>query len=238
MRNLRSQTIDSVSDTSHGRLTPILTNHLKDEAYIRLKAAIVNLRLPPGTPLIEARLAEQLGTSKTPVRHALIRLEKEGFVHTLPYRGTFVHYVTADDMRELFEVREALERAGARLACKRATPEEIDELRSILAETCGAIQRGDLEAAFPFIHRFHIRSMEVARSSRLMAAYLDIDSQMERIRIIAGHIPGRLDVSAQEHARILDAVEARDEQAAERAVHVHLGSLLDAYLRAVSNQTK
>src|SRR4051794_1573230 len=105
MRNLRSQTTDAGRETSHTGLQPIRSNHLKDQAYLRLKDAIVSLQIPPGTPLVEARLAEQLGISKTPIRHALIRLEQEGFVHTVPFKGTFVHYVTADDMRELFELR-------------------------------------------------------------------------------------------------------------------------------------
>lgn len=236
MRNVRYQIVGNIVNTPGANLQPIRTSHLKDEAYTRLKAAIVSVHLPPGAALIEARLAEQLGISKTPIRHALIRLEKEGFVSTVPFKGTFVLYVTSDDMRELFEVREAYERAGARLAVQRASDDELSELRGILDETRRAAHSGELEASFPLIQAFHRRFMEIARSPRLLAAYGDVDSQMERIRIIAGHIPGRVDVSVDEHSRVLAAIEARDAGAAERAVHDHLTSLLAAYLDAMASQ--
>lgn len=235
MRNLRLQTTDPLSRTPEARLTPIHTTHLKDEAYIRLREAIVTLHLPPGAPLVEANLASQLGTSKTPVRHALIRLEKEGFVQSTPSRGMTVHHLTVCDMRELFEFREALECASARLAVERASRSELAALRDTLTTMRTLSERGATDEMVPCIRQFHIQMIGLAHNGRISATYLDLDGQMERLRHIAGHIPGRLDISMEEHGRILEALERQDGPAVDRAIRDHLASLLTAYLDAVAD---
>ncbi len=237
MRNFGSGISDAESGTGNDSLQPIQIRHLKDEAYHRLKEAIVSLQLPPGEFLVEARLAQQLGVSKTPVRHALIRLEKEHFVHTVPFKGTYVHGVTEDDMRELFELRLALEQAGVQFAVARAELSDLQEVRRVLDQTREVIQGNDPDAAAPYIQRFHVLLMQAARSGRLMGTFSDIDSQMQRMRILAGHIPGRLETSLREHEHILNAVEERDDVAAVAATRDHLNSLLADYLNAVAAQT-
>ncbi len=89
---------------------------LKDKAYHAIKAAILSLKLKPGDPLVESDLAQQLGISKTPVRDALLELEREGFVTKVPFKGTYVTEITLKDVREVFQVRAVLEGLAARLA--------------------------------------------------------------------------------------------------------------------------
>src|SRR2546423_4239784 len=87
-----------------------------DWVYEELKSAIVDLRLAPGDPLREATLADQLGVSKTPIREALTRLEREGLVETTSFKGAVVTGYSAQDLRELYELRELLEIAAIRAA--------------------------------------------------------------------------------------------------------------------------
>lgn len=229
MRDLRYQ-------VSEPLLQPIQSSQLEDEAYIRLRDAIITLQLAPGAVLMPSRLAAQLGISKTPLRHALIRLEHEGFVETIAFKGTFVRDVTVRDMEDLFELREALERAAVRLAIARAGEENLARLQGIVEEADLLLKAGDSEAILPLIQRFHLACVEAAHSPRLAASFHDVDAQMERLRYIAGHIPGRVAVSLREHRAILEAVQARDERRAEEAVHSHLCSLLDAYRAAAQGR--
>src|SRR5260370_14810230 len=149
MRDLRYQ----VREAS---LEPIRSSQLEDEAYLRLRDAIITLHLAPGAVLMPSRLAAQLGISKTPLRHALIRLEHEGFVETIAFNGTFVRDVTIRDMEDLFELREALERAAVRLAIARAGEANLVQLQGIAEEADPLLQAGGSEAILPLIHSSHL----------------------------------------------------------------------------------
>jgi len=94
---------------------------LKDTVYVQLRDDIVNGVLPPGTVLREAELAARFGVSKTPLRDALVRLQKDGFVEIPPYRSAVVVGYSRTDLREIYELRELLEGACARQACSPET---------------------------------------------------------------------------------------------------------------------
>ena len=91
---------------------------LTERVYSSVKEAILSLNLKPGSPLVEDELAGQLGTSKTPVRDALLALERDGLVTKIPYKGTYVSELTEDDAVEIFQLRSALEGLASRLAAK------------------------------------------------------------------------------------------------------------------------
>ena len=95
-----------------------------DWVYEEVREAIIDLRLQPGEPLREATIAEQLGVSKTPVREALTRLEQEGLVETTSFKGAVVSGYSAEDLQEIYELRELLEGAAARAAAESAPPAE------------------------------------------------------------------------------------------------------------------
>ena len=103
-----------------------------DWAYEEIRDAIIGLRLQPGDSLREAALAERLGVSKTPVREALGRLEKEGLVETTSFKGAVVSSYSREDLIEIYELRELLEGAAARTAADRSSTETVDRLRDIV----------------------------------------------------------------------------------------------------------
>ena len=114
-------------------ITPIDgPNSLKDRAYHRIKAAILNLELKPGDPLVEGELAERLGISKTPVRDALTELRREGLVTKIPYSGTCVSEITQQDIRDIIQIRGVLEALAARLATPLLTGARSEEHTSEL----------------------------------------------------------------------------------------------------------
>ena len=104
---------------------------LVDEVYERLRDAIASGRLPPETRLFQEQLASSLGVSRTPLREALLRLEREGYLYTLPRRGMFVRSLTVDQIIDLYQLREALEPFAARLACEAATTRDRERVQTI-----------------------------------------------------------------------------------------------------------
>src|SRR5947207_10347231 len=113
----------------------VATRSQSEEAYTRILDRIVSLEMPPGSVVNEARLREELGIGRTPIREALQRLARENFVRSIPHRGTFVTDVNITDLARITEVRIVLEAHAARLATEKLTSadrESIEELLELL----------------------------------------------------------------------------------------------------------
>jgi DNA-binding GntR family transcriptional regulator len=219
---------------AHVDLPRLQNSHLKDEAYRLIKEAITSVHFRPGDPVIEGDLARRLGISKTPVRNALVRLEQEGFVQTLPFRGTFVADVSVGDVREIYEVRSALEETAIRLLIERLSSADIRELRSAIAEVEAKLQAGQLEESFDSIREFHEGIVRRSGNRWLIEMYGTLSGHLTRIRNICGHIPGRVEKSVSEHKTIIAAIEAHDSPAAIVALRAHLESLTGDYSQAAA----
>ncbi len=200
---------------------------LKDHAYQRIKDAILNLQLKPGAPLVEAELAERLGISKTPVRDALLELRREGLVTKIPYSGTFVSEITAQDIREIIQVRAVLEGLAARLATSILSESDLEYLESLIDRELEAIDAGNIELATQLNGRFHEIILAQVENKRLVALAENFENQLQRFRILSSHLNGRLRKSAEEHRHVLVALRARDADNAEALFRKHLLSVLD-----------
>jgi DNA-binding transcriptional regulator YhcF (GntR family) len=108
---------------------------LRDQVVGNLRNAIINGQFAPGARLVERQMCELLGVSRTLVREALRQLEAEGWIRILPYRGPVVITMTPDEVRDLYEVRSALEGIAAQRAATRATPEQLDRLEAAVEAT-------------------------------------------------------------------------------------------------------
>ena len=108
---------------------------LKDWVYLKLREEIVATQLPPGYVLREAELAARFGVSKTPLREAFVRLEKDGFVQIAPYRSAVVSGYSRQDLREIYEVRELLEGQCAREAAVNIATEDLAALNRIVRDS-------------------------------------------------------------------------------------------------------
>lgn len=203
---------------------------LTSRAYEALRAAITSRGLPPGQKLSVPALARQLNVSRTPVKEALVRLEQEGLVATIPHRGPFVAFLGADDVREIYEVREVLEGLVAALAATRADGARRAALRRLLAEQARALRANDLDAIMRFDMAFHRELRSLAGNRRLATLLQTLQDQVRMVFATSITIPGRRQRAVAEHRKILAAVEARDPRAAERAAREHIRRVRDAVL--------
>ena len=108
---------------------------LRDVVFQTLRQAILRGELKPGERLMEIHLAQKLGVSRTPVREAIRKLELEGLVLMIPRKGAIVAEITVQDLEDVLEVRMALEELAVKIACKRITQEQLEEILEILTET-------------------------------------------------------------------------------------------------------
>jgi DNA-binding GntR family transcriptional regulator len=199
---------------------------LKDKAYNAIKSAILSLQIEPGNPLVESDLAQQLGISKTPVRDALLELEREGFVIKIPFKGTYVTEITLKDVREVFQLRAVLEGLAARLAAPLFSDEELEEAEKIITAAGVALAEGDIALCSEHGKRFHKLIINKADNQRLQTIIPNLDDHLQRFRFLSDQINGRLNKSLKEHGKILEALQRRDPIAAEEAVRNHLFSVL------------
>lgn len=199
---------------------------LKDKAYKAIKSAILSLKFKPGDPLVESELAQQLGISKTPVRDALLELEREGFVTKILFKGTYVTEVTLRDVREVFQVRAVLEGLAARLATPLLSAEELEEADKIIAAAEAALSKDDIALCSEYGRRFHGLIINKTDNQRLQSITLNLDDHLQRFRLLSDQINGRLNKSLKEHRKILEALRSRDPIAVEEAVRGHFFSVL------------
>jgi DNA-binding GntR family transcriptional regulator len=153
-------------------------------------------------------------------------------VQTLPFRGTFVAGVSVRDVLELYQVRGALEELAIRLMISSLTDEDIDGLRGAVTDVEERLRQGHLEESFDSIREFHEGIVGLSGNHWLIEMYGNLTDHLTRIRSICGHIPGRVEKSAQEHDRIIEALTRRDTLGAVAALRDHLASLTTDYSRA------
>ncbi len=198
---------------------------LKDRVYEALKQAIMEMDIyaemePP--KLDERRLAEELGVSRTPIREALLRLEQEGLVLTIPRRGAFVARKTKKEVLEMIQVWAALESMAARLATERASDQEIARLRGMFA----TLEEGEKASAHIDEYsdqniEFHQRIIGLSHSDLLIAMAASLFVHMRWIRAHTIGESDRVERSVIDHMHIIEALENRDTGLAEQLVRDH-----------------
>jgi DNA-binding GntR family transcriptional regulator len=208
-----------------------------DWVYEELKAAIVDLRLPPGDPLREATLAGQLGVSKTPIREALTRLEREGLVETTSFKGAVVTGYSAQDLRELYELRELLEIAAIRAAATGMPEEDRARMTRIITESRTLRQSGDFAGLATLLTEFDDLIFEQVRNGRIRALVANLRAHLTRIGHLTAALPGRVETSVEEHEKIVEALTRRDPDLAQQAMSEHIRSVRDDQLRALGTAT-
>jgi DNA-binding GntR family transcriptional regulator len=213
---------------------------LKDAVYLQLRDDIINGALPIGAVLREAELVTRFGVSKTPLRDALVRLQKDGFVDIPPYRSAVVTGYSANDLREIYELRELLEGACARQAALHISGEELTELAGIVAASAACLNGGEVvpgrhEELAGFIQQFDLVLYAQSRNSRIDEMVGNIRGHVQRIGRLTTGIPGRLAKSVSEHQAIYDAIVQRDGAAAETLMRQHILSVLTDQLASMAS---
>jgi DNA-binding GntR family transcriptional regulator len=207
-------------------------------AYDALRRAILAMDVyhsDADLRLDEKTVAAQLGVSRTPVREALARLEHEGLVRILPRRGIYIVRKSKAEIIEIITVWAALEGMAARLVCDKATDEEIGTLRELFTEFEDGGLRSHLNEYSAANLRFHQRIIELCQSPLLLQMVTNL---LVHVRAIRGRTIGeddRAERSIVDHMHIIEALEARDAELAERLVKDHALNLADHVHRTVDH---
>jgi DNA-binding GntR family transcriptional regulator len=196
----------------------------------RIRSQILDGRLKPGARLIEDRLSAELGVSRVPVREALRSLSAEGLVRLAPHRGATVAEVTPEIVAELVEVRALLEGQNARLAARRHHPDIVAQLRETLVRGNAAADSGTTEELARLNAEFHERLGEASRNSVLLEVMRGLRERTSITFAINGRIRAREDW--KEHAGILEAVIAGDEELAALLAIRHVQNAAAAFARS------
>lgn len=171
-------------------------------AYRALKDEILTCKLAPGSPVFEGEVAERLEMSKTPVREALSMLVHERFVEVRPRQGYRVSDVTLGDVQEVFQLRLLLEPAAAELAAERATPEQLQVLRSSSEDVGGA----DYDERVRQAALFHGTLADASGNTRIAGTLHNLLDEMQRLRFIGLTSDDTYENEAAEHRELLDAL--------------------------------
>jgi DNA-binding GntR family transcriptional regulator len=194
------------------------------EAYAALKRAITAIDIydhPGEVRLDERRLSEDLGVSRTPIREAMTVLEQEGFVRTRPRRGIYVVKKTRREIVEIITVMAALESMAARLAALRATDADIAELHGLMDEFRSGDRGARLDEYSDANIAFHQAIIRMSGCALLAEMTENLFIHMRAIRKITIHQENRAARSVADHLRIIEAIERRDPDLAERLAREH-----------------
>lgn len=195
-----------------------------------MRAEILNGDLAPGTRLHQEQLAKRFGTSRIPMRDALARLQQDGLVEIDPRRGARVRELTADDVAEIYDIRQLLEPLAVRLAVGALNPESIRRL-IYLSEAMDATSRDPI-AGQPARRQFYEELYALSGRARLAAAIMRLRDEVTRYHLMPG--PS----SRHAHADLRRAIRSRDADAASEIVARHLVQARDDLIRRLTKATK
>jgi DNA-binding GntR family transcriptional regulator len=205
---------------------PFIRSNLRAQIKDVILQRIVSHEYPPGARLVETRIAHELGVSQAPVREALRDLEQLGCIVHEPFRGCSVRAFSAEELLEAFPVRAALEALAARLAATRISEEELLRLADLVDTMRAAARRGDAHDQSQANAAFHATIVRAAGNATLERQWSFLEPFSRTYLTVSQ--PG-LDLLAlsERHVPILDALRARDGDAAADAMHRHLMDAAD-----------
>ena len=206
---------------------------LRDVVFNTLRQAILRGELKPGERLMEIQLANKLGVSRTPIREAIRKLELEGLVLMIPRRGAEVAEITEKSLRDVLEVRGALEELAVKLACQKITDAQIAELRAAEKEFEMALQSGDVTVYAEADVKFHDVIYRATDNQRLIQLLFNLREQMYRYRVEYLKREEAHETLLVEHKRIIETIANRDMEAAVDAVCKHIDNQVSAVIDTI-----
>ena len=201
-----------------------IQNHkpLREMVYEELKMQILKGSIIPGTRMMEVELAEEMGVSRTPIREAIRKLEKEGLVTIEPRRGAYASMISTEDMVEILEVRQDLEGLAAYFAAERMTDAQMENLRQVSASYDDAVKRGNMEDMIKHDTRFHHIIVESCRNKILVQMIEQLQELVLRFRYIYYDNFKRAENMPEEHREIMEGIKSGDAERARKAADVHI----------------
>lgn len=195
---------------------------LGERVYENLKQAVITGKIVPASRLIESRLAEALGISRTPVREAIHMLEREGYLKKLPRGGFTVLGFSRRDIEETFGIRSILESYAARLAAAKHQEAALKPLEDKIKAYQQCLDANDLDSLLKINTEFHELLYALSQSPRLVKMINDLKDQIYRYRKLILKNERLARISNEDHKRMLEYIRRRDEEGVEKLVRDHL----------------
>jgi len=221
-----------------GKLSKVNLNDykpLREVIFDTLREAIITGELKPGERLMEVKLAEKMGVSRTPVREAIRMLEIEGLVDMLPRKGAHVAELSVKDIMDVLEVRAAMDSLATRLAAERITDDEIKELRQIQAQFINYVEKNNLQGSIKKDVEFHELIYRASRNDRLLQIANNLREQVQRFRVIYLKDYSSPKNLIKEHEDICDAIAARNLEKAQEYAQIHINNQEKVIIKAIKN---
>lgn len=203
---------------------------LNEKVYEAIKGKVITSEFPPRYRLQEEQLVNMFGTSKTPIKIALAKLEKEGLVQTIPCRGTYVIELTVQMMSEIYSLREMLEGLAARLASQNLSASDLEEMRDNLSKFDPANSDLSLRHYLDLDSTFHMTILQGARNRYLEEALQLLYDKINMSKLKAASERQKSGEPYREHLEILKAIEARDPALAESAMRFHIQQVMKSLM--------
>lgn len=219
----------------HPTIALLQSSSLTSVVQQEIERAILQGEYAPGSKLIEATLAEQMGVSRGPVREAFRLLEEAGLVRNEKNRGVFVRDIPIGEAVEIFDLRAAMDELVGRKLATSITPAQLKEVKGLVDAMEKAVKANDARNYHLLNLKFHDRLVEMAGNSKLTAIYRKLIKELSLFRRLNLADGWLLPISASEHRRIIKAIASGDADAAGRAMFDHV---MDSKERTIENDLR
>lgn len=206
---------------------------LRDVVFNTLRQAILRGELKPGERLMEIQLANKLGVSRTPIREALRKLELEGLVNMVPRKGAEVADITEKSLRDVLEVRKALEELSVQLACEKITEEEIEELKQVAERFKDTLDDQDVTKIAEADVAFHDVIYTATDNQKLILLLNNLREQMYRYRVEYLKKEEAYPQLIAEHEELIDNISKRNKEEATRIMCEHIDNQVATVINVI-----
>ncbi len=200
---------------------------LREKVYKVVRDNILNGKIPPGSRLIETRLAKEIGVSRTPVREALHMLEMEGLLEPIPRVGYKVKGINWEEVEEICEIRKVNEVLAAKWAIDHITKRQILALEKNVRLSQEVLHSGHMQGIVELDAQFHDLIVKASKSQRLGELCQLLRRHMLRYRLEAMYMPEGVSATIEGHKKILECIKAKDKEGVEAAIKAHLDQARD-----------
>ncbi|WP_270284192.1 GntR family transcriptional regulator [[Clostridium] scindens] len=206
---------------------------LRDVVFNTLRQAILRGELKPGERLMEIQLANKLGVSRTPIREAIRKLELEGLVLMIPRKGAEVAEITEKSLRDVLEVRRALEELAVQLACEKITKEEMRELERVAKEFQQVVNSSDITEIAEVDVCFHDIIYTATDNQKLIQLLNNLREQMYRYRVEYLKRDGVFPQLIAEHEAIIRHIENNEKEKATEVMCRHIDNQVETVIDVI-----
>jgi DNA-binding GntR family transcriptional regulator len=210
---------------------------IRRKIYEYLREQLLSGEIAPHQHLIEAKIAEKIGTSRTPVREALHSLELEGLIESIPKVGYVVKPISEDEVEEICEIRAAIEALAARWAMEKAYKKLVEELKKNISVSEDKVSKGDVRAFVDMDAQFHEIISKFGGSQRLLELAQTLRRHMLRYRIQSIYLVDNVLKAIDGHRGILRAIEKKNLEEVNQAIRHHMEQVKRDVLRYAFKET-